>query len=205
MCLKSLTRVSVIYGCITNDPKTKWFRATKSYVTASVGRESKSGLTLVLAQGLLGGYNPDVGLGFPGAEGQICEMAPCDDCWQEGTAMGLGYGEKGFQAISSKPFLQSLSRASMGFSMGVSQSRGEQGKCRQLWEGRWNEFRLNHPEEHCYWVCLLGHKEVSFTRLRAQACARGLAIWWKGCQVRWKVLSSSDQSLTMTYVSTLPR
>lgn len=106
MCLKSLTRVSVIYGCITNDPKTKWFRATKSYFTASVGRESKGGLTLVLAQGLLGGYNPDVGLGFPGAEDQICEMAPCDDCWQQGTAMGLGYGESLpshlFQAFSAE-------------------------------------------------------------------------------------------------------
>lgn len=29
---------------------------------------------------------------------RICEMAPCDDCWQEGTPMGLGYGEKAFQA-----------------------------------------------------------------------------------------------------------
>ena len=103
MCLKSLTRVSVIYGCITNDPKTKWFRATKSYVTASVGQESKGGLTLVLAQRLLGGYNPDVGLGFPGAEDQICEMAPCDDYWQEGTAMGLDMERK-----PSKPSLPSL-------------------------------------------------------------------------------------------------
>lgn len=99
MCLKSLTRVSIIYGCITNDPKIKWFRATKaSYLSASVGQESKGGLTLVLAQGLLRGCSPDVGLGFCGAEDRICETAPCDDCWQEGTAMGLGYGEKAFQA-----------------------------------------------------------------------------------------------------------
>ena len=149
MCLKSLTRVSVIYGCITNDPKIKWFRATRaSYLTASVGQESKGGLTLVLAQGLLGGCSPDVGLGFPGAE----------DLWDGSLWWLLARGDTNGAWIwreslpSQRDSLQSLSRANMGFSMGVSWSRGEQGKCRQPWEGRWNEFRLNHPEEHCYWV-----------------------------------------------------
>lgn len=99
-----------------------------------------------------------------------------------------------------------LVKGHYGVSMGVNWSRGEQGECRQPWEGRWNEFRLNHPEEHCYWISVFwGNKEISFRRLCTHTCARGLAIWRKGCRVRWKVLSSSDQSLMMTYFSTLPR
>lgn len=98
MCLKSLTRVSVIYGCITNDPKIKWFRATKLLISQPLWvRNPKVVSLLVLAQGLLRGCSPDVGLGFCGTEDRICETAPCDmTVGKRGTAMGLGYGEKAF-------------------------------------------------------------------------------------------------------------
>lgn len=65
-----------------------------------------------------------------------------------------------------------------------------------------DDFRLDSPKEQCYRAAFLLGTERSLFEAWAHTWARGLAIWWRRCCIWWRAVSTSAESLRMTYFST---